>query len=71
MLAGCLLAYHTASDEGSQLITHQRPDFCHGVLAGDLAAKLGVEVLRAGAGGLAGNCEAILQDEDAEGQEAE
>ena len=54
-----------------QGIAHQRPNLVDGVSSGDLAAQLGVEVFRAGAGRLAGHGEAVAQDDDAECQQAE
>ena len=47
------------------------PHLVHRVLARDLAANLGVEVLRAGAGALAGHGEAVLQAQHAECQKAQ
>src|SRR5690606_1435174 len=46
----------------------QRPELLDRVLAGDAAADLGVEVLRADARRLAGNGEAVAQHQDAEGE---
>lgn len=51
---------------GAQFVAHQWPDLLHGVLARDLAADLGVEVLGAGTGRLAGHGEAVAQRQDAE-----
>ena len=53
-----------------QLVAHQRPDLVDCVLAGDLAAQLRVEVLRRGTGRFAGDGEAVLEHQDAEGQES-
>lgn len=50
-------------------ITFKRPDFLHGVGAGDLHANLGVEVLRAGAGAFASDGEAIAKYQNAECQQ--
>ena len=49
-----------------QLVTHQRPNLVDGVLARDLAAQFGVEVLGRGAGGLTGHGEAVAQHQHAE-----
>ena len=55
---------------GAKFVAHQRPHLVKGVLAGDLATDLGVEVLGAGAGWLAGDGEAVAQHQHAEGQKA-
>ena len=52
-----------------KLVADERPNLLFGVLPGDLSPDLGVEVLRAGAGRLAGDGEAVAQDQHAEGQE--
>src|SRR5690625_1997171 len=49
----------------------QRPDFLDGLLARDLPAQLGVEVLGTGAGRLAGDGEAVAQHQYAEGQQVQ
>ena len=54
-----------------QRVAHQRPQLLYGVLSGDLAAQLGVEVLGGCAGRLAGHGETVAQHEDAEGQQFE
>ncbi len=46
-------------------------DLRHGILLGDPAADLGVEVLGAGAGRLARHREAVAQSQNAEGQQTE
>ena len=38
-----------------QLIAHQRPDFLHRILSGDLPPKFGIEIFRVRARGLAGD----------------
>ena len=52
-----------------QGVAHQRPNLLHGVLAGDLAAQIGVEVLRRSASTFPGDGEAVAQDDDAERQQ--
>src|SRR5690606_32635157 len=60
------------SDEpAAQPEAEQRPDLRDRVLAGDLAAQIGVEIFLAGAGRLARDGEAVAQDQDAEGEQAE
>src|SRR5574337_1412317 len=49
----------------------QRPHLVDGMLAGDLAADLCIEVLGRNASRFAGDGEAVAQDQDAEGQEAQ
>jgi len=52
-------------------VAHQWPDLLLGVLTGNLATHLGVEVLRTGAGTLSGDGESVAQDQDTEGQQAQ
>ena len=63
------LAGNPGCQSAAQLVAHQRPDLGDGVLAGDLAADIGVEVLGRRTGRLAGNGEAVGQHQDAEGQQ--
>ena len=43
----------------AKFISHQGPNLVYCVLAGDLAANLGIEVFRTGTGALAGDGEAV------------
>ena len=55
----------------AKLISHQGPNLVYRVLPRDLAANLSIEVFWAGACAFAGDCEAVAQNQNAEGQERE
>ena len=54
-----------------QQIPFKQPDFIHRILTGDVSSNLCVEVLRAGASTFAGDCEAILKDQNTESEQLE